>query len=104
MIKKNEQESQILESLCATINNAKLSPIELIKVLTSLLFSIGVSVEGCDTPTSSEEVLLKYSTNPTLGNALMAQAIYMKETWIKPEQVEERKENEDETTDAIQDL
>jgi hypothetical protein len=105
MTQKNEQESQILDSLCNIINNANLNHTELISVLTSLLFSIGVSVEGCDVPSSSEEVLLKYSTRPTLGNALMAQAIYMKETWVKPEQGKERKDNEDvETTDAVQDL
>jgi len=32
---------------------------------------------------SSEEVLLRYAKKPTLGNVLMAQALYMKETWIE---------------------
>ena len=31
---------------------------------------------------NSEQLLKQYAHKPTLGNALMAQALYMKESWI----------------------
>lgn len=102
MIKRKEHVEKTLVDLATVINYASLNHAELIDVVTNFLFSVGASVEGCGVLESSEEVLLRYSNNPTLGNALMAQALYMKETWIDNK---ERKETENGTkTDAVQDL
>lgn len=59
-------------------------------MLAHFLFSIGSSLENFE-PESSEDVLLRYAQNPTLGNVLMAQAYHMKETWTEPERKEHGK-------------
>ena len=51
-------------------------------ILSNLLFSVGSCLEQCNVK-GSEEILMRYATNPTLGNALMAQALKMKETWTE---------------------
>jgi hypothetical protein len=66
--------------LCNTINKAGLSTKEIMAVVPEFLFSVGASLEKCDLQ-SSEEVLKRYTTKPSYGNALMAQALWMKETW-----------------------
>jgi len=81
-----QTEEEIVEKLLETISEAELNTTELVSVLTTFLFSIGVSLDGCGSLTS-EQVLLKYAKKPTLGSALMAQSILMKETW------KERKQN-----------
>ena len=58
----------------------------IVDTLSLLIYSIGSSLENCEID-NSEEILRRYGENPTLGNALMAQAKQMKETWI----VNERK-------------
>ena len=57
-------------------------------VIVSSMYSIGSSIEGY-IPNSSEDVLLRYATNATLGSALMAQAMWMRDTWL--EKTEQRK-------------
>jgi hypothetical protein len=74
------RQEKTIEELLQIINNNNLSKQELIQTLVVFLFSIGASLEGVASPTA-EEVLKSYGSKPTLGNALMAQALYMKETW-----------------------
>lgn len=50
-------------------------------VIINSMYSIGSSIEGY-VPNSSEEILLRYATEATLGSALMAQAIWMRENWF----------------------
>jgi hypothetical protein len=96
------KENRIVNELCKLLNTAELNQAELISIVTSFLFSVGASVAKCGALQSSEDVLLQYSREPTLGHALMAQALWMKETWIDNQK---RKDNEDGTkTDAVQDL
>ena len=71
---------EITESLCKTVREAKLDTRETIKVISHFIYSIGNTLEKCS-GLSSKDVLLRYAENPTLGNALMAQALWMKETW-----------------------
>ena len=84
MNKTPEELQKIVASICKTLTEEQLNNLDLVSVLSHLLFSIGVSLEKCGDITS-EEVLRRYANNPTLGNALMAQAMHMKETWFKPE-------------------
>lgn len=53
---------------------------EILEFLCTLTYSIGSSFENVGT-LSSEEVLLLYSKNPTIGNALMTQALWMRDLW-----------------------
>jgi len=70
----------------------ELAPEEIAKVVPQFLFSVGESLENCNLQ-SSEEVLQRYAEKPTYGNALMAQALWMKETWVQPK--EERQEKDE---------
>lgn len=54
---------------------------EIIEILSTVLFSVGYSLAGCSSELTSYQILEIYSANPSLGPALMAQAMYMKETW-----------------------
>ena len=60
-------------------------------MLPEFLFSIGASLENCNLSTS-EEVLKRYAEKPTFGNALMAEALWMKETWVLPKEKKEMKD------------
>ena len=90
--RKNDVDKTV-EQLCETITTASLSSNEILNVIPKFLFSIGASLENCNLQ-KSEEVLQRYAENPTFGNALMAQALWMKETWAtKPDK---KKEENDE--------
>jgi len=78
--KQTDKKDLVLKQLCSTISKASLSNKELVYVLSQLIFSIGASLENYNASTS-EKVLLRYAKTPTLGNALMAQGLHMKETW-----------------------
>ena len=84
MSKTKEELEKITANLCRILTEEQLINTDLISVLANLLFSIGASLENCDYLTS-EQVLIKYANNPTLGNVLMAQALHMKETWSQSE-------------------
>jgi hypothetical protein len=88
-----EKTLKITENIVEVINNEKLTPNELISILATLLFSVGESLEGCR-GLSSEKILTRFATQPTLGNALMAQGLHMKETWVK-----NKKEETDDRTE-----
>jgi len=85
---------EIVANICATLTTKELNKTDLVTVLSHLLFSIGASLENCGDLTS-ENVLTRYASEPTLGNALMAQAMHMKETWSQSE----REEDNERTTD-----
>ncbi|MHA2065167.1 MAG: hypothetical protein ACXABY_12395 [Candidatus Thorarchaeota archaeon] len=76
---KITKEERAVAELCDVMSEAGLNSSQLIKVVAQFLFSIGASLEKCEL-SSSKEVLLRYASNLTLGNALMAQALQMKET------------------------
>jgi hypothetical protein len=76
----NQTKEEIVEKLLNVISEAEVNANELVGVLSLLLISVGASLEGCEM-VASEKVLIDYAERPTLGNALMAQAIFMKETW-----------------------
>lgn len=88
MKRTKEEREELVANICDTLTKAKLNDSELVSVVSHLLFSIGASLENCD-DLSSENVLTRYASSPTLGNALMAQAMHMKETWHNPERNEE---------------
>jgi hypothetical protein len=71
---------ETVEQLLEVISKAEVSQDDIIPVLSLLLLSVGATLEGCRT-VASKEVILNYAKQPTLGNALMAQSIFMKETW-----------------------
>ena len=75
-----DKTEKVVDKLLETITEAKLNQSQLIKLIYILLFSIGATLEGC-TECSSKEVLMNYAKNPTLGNALMAQSLQIKESW-----------------------
>ena len=87
-MKKNKKDiKNVVENLCAIISEAELFEHQIAEVLPQFLFSIGASLSNCK-GLSSEEVLKQYGTNPTFANALMAQALWMKETWTVEEDSE----------------
>ena len=90
-----EELTRIVEKIIDFLNLEKLKPNQLVHVLSTLLFSVGGSLEGCG-DISAEKVLTNFATKPTLGSALMAQAMHMKETWT------ERKEQNGRTERDIQ--
>jgi hypothetical protein len=53
---------------------------EILEFLCILTYSIGSSFENVGT-LSSEEVLLLHTKKPTIGTALMAQALWMRDLW-----------------------
>jgi hypothetical protein len=84
---RDEKKLEIVEHIINKLNKERLNANEIVEVLSTLLFSVGASLEDCG-DISSEKVLTKFATKPTLGNALMAQALHMKETWTKEEREE----------------
>jgi len=82
-------EDEVLVKLLAVINEAGLSPAQVGDIIPEFLFSIGTHLEGCGSLQSSEDVLKRYATKPTLGSALMAQALWMRDNWKKAIQGEE---------------
>jgi len=84
MGKTDKKNQKLVANIIDILNKEKLDASNLICVLSTLLFSVGASLEDC-VDLSSEKVLTMFATKPTLGNALMAQALHMKETWIKEE-------------------
>jgi hypothetical protein len=90
---RKEDEDKIertVTQLLNVINDNDIQAKDLPYTLSFFLYSIGHSLLE-DPPETNEEVLLKYAENPTLGSALMAQAVFMKETWS---QKEEKKKND----------
>ena len=96
MSKSEEEILETVEELTAILNREKLTQRDLVSVIATFLFSIGSSLEDCG-DVSAENVLTMYASRPTLGSALMAQAMHMNETWSHTE----RKET-DERTEVIQ--
>ena len=85
------KEDYVTQELCNTLNEQNLTTKEIAKVLPRFLFSIGAALENCNLQTS-EEVLQRYAEKPTFGNALMAQALWMKETWVLPTKERQKKD------------
>ena len=88
--KTQDKENKAVQDLCNTLNEQNLTTDEIAKVLPRFLFSIGAALENCSLQTS-EEVLQRYAEQPTFGNALMAQALWMKETWVIPTKERQKK-------------
>jgi hypothetical protein len=68
------------EKLLEIISTTSPTNNDIVLILSHLLFSIGASLEKCEV-SLSKDILLRYASNPTLGNVLMAQAMFIKETW-----------------------
>ena len=56
---------------------------ELILVLALTLRDVGGTLEGVNTKLSYNDIWRRYAVEPTLGNALMAQATDMLHDWLK---------------------
>lgn len=95
MTKKEQESTKInkaVQDLCDTMNKHNLSTKDIAEVLPRFLFSIGAALENCSLQTS-EEVLKRYAEQPTFGNALMAQSLWMKETWVIPTRERQKKDD-----------
>lgn len=77
----SEKSQEVATKLCNVITQAELTTDKTIEVISIFLYSLGNSIEKCDHNLTPKEVLMLYAKKPTFGNALMAQALYMKETW-----------------------
>jgi hypothetical protein len=78
-----EKASEALEELLNVFQKYHLNPEEIVLVMSNLLYSLGASVEGHDDQGPSvTEVMEAYYTNPTVGNALMAQGLLMNQEWM----------------------
>lgn len=83
-MKREEREVAIKDLLdCASkyLTIQSITEVDIVDILSSVLYSIGHSISNCTKDLTSYEVMQMYTDNPSLGTALMAQAMYMKETW-----------------------
>lgn len=72
---------EALKTLCDVVSEASLNRLELLDLLSQFIYSVGVSMEPESNLQSSEAVLKSYAEKPTLGTALMAQALWMRDVW-----------------------
>lgn len=72
------------------MTEANLTKEQILRVLIDFMYSLGVSIENIN-EISPEEILIQYNENPTIGNALIAQALYMQDTWFKPQKEKDNK-------------
>lgn len=72
---------EVLKTLCDAVTEAGLNRLQIIDLLSQFIYSIGVSIEPESNLQSSEAVLRSYAEKPTLGTALMAQALWMRDVW-----------------------
>ena len=87
---KPTKQDRVVEQLCKILSQNNLTTKQISELLPRFLFSVGASLENCNLHTN-EEVLMRYAEKPTFGNALMAQALWMKETWAIPQDERETK-------------
>lgn len=106
MNKNKEEVSEALDKICATINEYNFSSSDMRELIVGFLYSVGNSLEGNPSLQSSEMVLQQYASKPTFGRALMAQALWMKETWSTESERKQdvRGNNENERSTTVQDL
>jgi hypothetical protein len=90
--RKEMNEKEIVKQLCQVLDRCEMKNNQIVNVVSTLLFSLGSSLEKCQ-PDNSQEVLIRYEKNKTFGNALMAQAIWMKETWAIQEEIPTEEKN-----------
>jgi len=95
---KNTKVKEIVKKLIDQLDKEKLNANDIVLVTSTFLFSVGFSLENIEKDITAEEVLTNFALTPTLGNALMAQALHMKETWV----IDEREETHDRTESIIQ--
>lgn len=86
------ENEEIVRELCEVINKAQVPQEKVIDIIAGFLYSVGQSLEEEEMNTS-EKVLMKYAEKPTLGVAMMAQALWIKENW-KPKMERKEKTNE----------
>jgi len=91
MTENNNKKNEILDKLCSIVNQAELNQNQLLKVLIDFMYTLGASIENI-IEISSEEILKQYANNPTIGNALMAQALYMQDTWLVLQEEKDKKD------------
>jgi hypothetical protein len=78
----SEKTSEVLDKMLEVLKENKLNTLELIVLLSNLGYSIGASIEGFENSGPSFEELQKmYYSNPTVGVALMNQAMLLS-SWI----------------------
>jgi hypothetical protein len=77
---KELERNDVVEKLIKIINEEKVLTEEIPYIISSFMYSIGYHLSS-NPPKNEEEILLRYAENPTLDSALMAQALYMQETW-----------------------
>jgi hypothetical protein len=77
-----EKTSEVLDKILEVLRENKLNTLELIVLLSNLGYSIGASLEGFQgNGPSFEELQKMYYSNPTVGVALMNQAMLMS-SWL----------------------
>jgi hypothetical protein len=72
-------EQEVLDIL----NKSKLNLMELILVLAQTLIDVGGTLEGVKDKLSYNDMWRRYATEPTLGNALMAQGTDILHDWLR---------------------
>ena len=71
---------EVILDLLKILSKHQINQEKLIDILAGFIYSIGESLEGQEFKTS-EEVLMEYAKNPTLGIAMMAQGLWMRDNW-----------------------
>jgi hypothetical protein len=79
---KNPEE--LVKETLELINKKLQTENEIIEYISLLLYSIGGSIEKRN-PSTSEEVMANFYNKPSLGKALMAQALIFRDKWNRKE-------------------
>jgi hypothetical protein len=88
--KQDQRNEEVISSLLETLNSHKVTHGNIHIIMSGFLYSVGYSLLD-NPPKNNDEVLLRYAESPTLGSALMAQAVFMKETWSQKEEKKDDK-------------
>lgn len=83
--KKEEENILAVKRLINIFNHSDLTKEDIPIVLSNFIYSIGASFFD-NPPDNSEDILMLYAKKPTIGSALMAQGIHMRELWTEKEE------------------
>jgi len=77
-----EKREEVIDQLIEVINSAKLKKKEVLDIMIEFMYCLGQSLEKKQYKVDSpEDLLIDFAENPTIGTALMSQALWMKDTW-----------------------
>ena len=87
--KEKETTTEIVTTLLQYIFKNHPTEVEVLDILSTLMYNVGSHLNranGIDKEYKlSEDIMSDFATNPSVANALMGQALVMKDVWLKNE-------------------